>query len=78
MVVGWFMNVAGALTGIRSQDEILQHHVIHHTKLKGGMFQHDNARLHVACFSQGFLWRHNIQTLPWPTNLPHLNPKELL
>ncbi|XP_041357479.1 glutaredoxin domain-containing cysteine-rich protein CG12206-like [Gigantopelta aegis] len=54
------VHVAGALTDIRYRYEVLQHHVIPHMNVNGGMFQHDNARPHVARVSQKFLQRHNI------------------
>ena len=43
-----FVQGAGGLTGIRYRDQILQHHVIPHMNVNGGMFQHDNARPHFA------------------------------
>ena len=49
------VGVAGALTGIRYRDEILQHQVIPHMNINGGMFHHDNARPHVARVSHEFL-----------------------
>ena len=42
------VHVAGALTGIKYRDEILQHHVIPHMNFNDGMFQRDNARPSVA------------------------------
>ena len=72
------VHVAGTLTGIRYRDEILQHHVIPHMNVNGGMFQHDNARPHVARVNQEFLQRHNVPTLPWPARSPDLNPIEHL
>ena len=47
-----FMHLAGALSGIRYRDEILQHHVIPHMNFNGGMFQHDSVRPYVARVSQ--------------------------
>ena len=49
------VHVAGALTGIRYRDEILQHHVISHMNFNGDMFQHETAGTHVARGSQTFL-----------------------
>ena len=39
-----FVHVAGALTGIRYGNNILQLHIIPHMNISGGMFLHDNAR----------------------------------
>ncbi|XP_041357449.1 helicase with zinc finger domain 2-like [Gigantopelta aegis] len=72
------LRVAVARTGIKYRDDILQHHVIPHMNFNGGMFQHDNARPHVARVSQEFLQRHNIQTSPWLARSPDLNPIEHL
>ena len=44
------VHVAGALTVIRYQDEILQHHVIPYLNVNGRMFQQDNARPHELFF----------------------------
>ena len=41
-------HVTGSLTGIRYRDNILQRHVIPHMNVNAGMFQHANARQHVA------------------------------
>ena len=60
------VHAAGALMGIRYRDKILQHHIILHMRLNGGMFQHDDARPHVGCVSQEFVQCHNVQTLTWP------------
>ena len=84
--VGWnhhcgrtvLVHVAGELTGIRYRDEMLQHHVIPHMKINGGMFQEDNAAPHVACASQEFPQYHNVQTSPWPSWSPNLDPIEHL
>ena len=56
------VHVAGALTGIRYRDDILQHHVIPHMNVNGGTFQHDSACPHVARASREFLQRHRVQT----------------
>lgn len=72
------VHVAGALTGIRYRDEILQPHVIPHINANGGLFQHDNARPHVARVCQEFLQRNQVNTLPWPARSPDLSPIEHL
>ena len=46
------VHLAGALAGIGYRDEILQYHVIPHVIVNGGIFEHDNAKPHVARVSQ--------------------------
>ena len=67
------MHLAGALTGIGYRDEILQYHVIPHVIVNGGMFEHDNAKPHVARVSQKSLHCQDVQTLCWPARSPDLN-----
>ncbi|GFW84892.1 transposable element Tc1 transposase [Trichonephila clavipes] len=63
------------LMGQHYVDDILRLHVGPFLNgLPGAMFQHDNARLHIARVAQDFL-RH-IQTLPWPDRSPDLSPVE--
>lgn len=72
------VHVAGALTGVRYRDLILQPYVLPHVNVHGGQFQQDNARPHIARVCQDFLQHNNIQTLPWPARSPDLSPIEHL
>ena len=42
------------------------------------VFQHDNARCHVACVCQDFLNQNQIRVPPWPALSPDLSPIEYL
>ena len=42
------------------------------------VYQHDNARTHMALATQAFLAQHNITTMDWPALSPDLNPIEHL
>jgi transposase len=42
------------------------------------VFQHDNARCHVARVCQDFLNQNHIRVIPWPTLSPDLSPIEHL
>jgi transposase len=42
------------------------------------VFQHDNARCHVARVCQDFLNQNHIRVLPWPALSPDLSPIEHL
>ena len=70
------VRVEGALTAVRYRDEILTPHVVPHVNVHGGLFQHDNARPHVARVCTEFLQRQHIATLPWPARSPDLSPIE--
>ena len=72
------VQVAGALTGVRYRDEILQRHVVPLLNVNGGIFQHDNARPHIARVCQDFLQQNNVNVLPWPACSPDLAPIEHL
>ena len=58
------VHVSGALTDISYRDEILQHRVIPHMNVNGGIFQHYNARPNVARAIRDILQRLNAQTSP--------------
>jgi transposase len=61
------------LNAQRYCDEILRPIVIHHHHL---MFQHDNARPHVARICTQFLEAENVPVLPWPAYSPDMSPIE--
>ena len=42
------------------------------------MFQHDNARPHVARVCRDFLNQNNVEVLDWPPYSPDINPIEHL
>jgi len=68
----------GSLTADRYIREILQDHVIPFAPYIGEnfLFQHDNARPHVAQIVQNYLNEVGIDTMEWPANSPDLNPIE--
>ena len=70
--------VDGRLTGVRYRDEILNRHVVPFIQRHGGVFQQDNARLHVAPVCIDFLQRQNIDVLPWPALSADMSPIEHL
>ena len=65
--------IQGNLTAVRYQDQVLMPHVNAHNL----MFQHDNARPHVARVCRDLLNQNNVQVLDWPYS-PDLNPIEHL
>ena len=72
--------VQGNLTGIRYRDEILSRHVhpfmTNHPDVD--LFQHDNARPHIARVCQAYLQNAGIHVMEWPAKLPDLSPIENL
>ena len=58
--------VGGNLTAVRYRDEILRPVVVPFVQQRHLIFQHDNARPHVARVCQDFLANHNINPLDWP------------
>lgn len=65
------------LTAQRYLDQVLQPIVILFLAAHPGtVFQQDNARPHAARRTQNFLAAINVQTLPWPSLSPDMNPIE--
>ena len=70
--------VQGNLTANRYIDQILRPHVLHLVDPQRQLFQQDNARPHTARATADYLANNNINTLPWPSKSPDLNPIEHL
>ena len=66
--------IDGNLNAARYRDEILATIVLPFLRRHrfSHVFQHDNARCHVACVSMDFLNDNHIHTLPWPALSPDL------
>ena len=69
--------VNGNLNAIRYVGEILQPHLLPLLAQHGGnnrlLFQHDNARPHVARYSQLFLQQNGVHVIRWPALSPDMN-----
>jgi len=72
------VRVEGTLNARRYVDNILEPHLLPLLADPGGVFQQDNARPHTARLTMDFLDLHNVNTLPWPSMSPDLNPIEHL
>lgn len=70
--------VQGNLTAVRYRDEILRPHVVPLFQQNYLIYQHDNARPHVARICRDFLANNNIHPLDWPPYSPDLSPIEHL
>lgn len=70
--------VQGNLTANRYIDQILRPHVLHLVDPQRQLYQQDNARPHTARATVDYLADNNINTLPWPSKSPDLNPIEHL
>jgi hypothetical protein len=74
--------VQGTLNAIKYRDDIIDAIVLPFLQQRNfdHVFQHDNARSHVASVCQDFLNRNHIRVLPWPALSPDLrqNPPETL
>ncbi|GFS60140.1 transposable element Tcb2 transposase [Trichonephila clavipes] len=65
--------ICGIMTAQRYGQDILQSHMLPlMQRLPGAIFQHDNARPHIARVSQDYL--RTVTTFPLPTRLPDLSP----
>ena len=70
--------VPGNLTAVKYRDEILRPVAVQLVQQHQMIFQHDNARPHVARVCQDFLANNNIVPLDWPPYSPDLSPIEHL
>ena len=72
--------VQGTLNAVKYRDDILDHIVLSFMQQRNfdHVFQHDNARCHVARVCQDFLKQNHIRVLPWPALSPDLSPIEHL
>ena len=72
--------VQGTLNAVKYSDDILDPIVLLFLQQRNvdHVFQHDNARCHVARVCQNFLNQNHIRVLPWPTLSPDLSPIEHL
>ena len=66
----------GKLNAQRYHDEILRPIVMPFIRRHHLMFQHDNARPHVARICTQFLEAENVPVLPWPAYSPDMSPIE--
>ncbi|GFT80417.1 transposable element Tc1 transposase [Trichonephila clavipes] len=67
----------GNLNSTRYINEVLQPRAIPFLQgLPGAVFQHDNARPHVAKTVKSYLDSQQVQLLPWPAYLPDMSPIE--
>jgi transposase len=70
----------GNLTGQKYRDNVLAPRVVphfdNHALADRPMFMDDNARPHRAQIVQHFLQQEAVQTIPWPTMSPDMNPIE--
>jgi len=60
--------VQGPLNAVKHKDDILDPIVLPFLQQRNcdHVFQHDNARCHVARVCQDFLYQNHIRVLPWP------------
>ena len=72
--------VQGTLSAVKYRDDILDPIVLPFLQQRNfdHVFQHDNARCHVARVCQDFLNQNHIRVLPWPALSPDLSPTEYL
>uniref|UniRef100_A0AAZ3PRX0 Tc1-like transposase DDE domain-containing protein n=1 Tax=Oncorhynchus tshawytscha TaxID=74940 RepID=A0AAZ3PRX0_ONCTS len=68
--------IDGNLNAHKYLDEILWPIVVLFIHLHYLMFQHDNARPHVARICTQFLEVENVLVLPWPAYSPDMSPIE--
>ncbi|GFV74653.1 transposable element Tcb1 transposase [Trichonephila clavipes] len=69
------LNRCDSCSGQRYISEVLKPVVFPYLQgLTTAIFQHDNARPHVARIVQRFFVNHQIELLPWPCRSPHISP----
>jgi hypothetical protein len=68
--------VQGILNVVKYRDDNLDPIVLSFLKQRNfdHVFQHDNARCHVARVCQDFLNHNHIRVLPWPALSPDMSP----
>ena len=70
------VQVQGCLNAQHYVHNILQPHALPLLAAPCAVFQQDNARPHTARLTTNFLAANNVNTLPWPSLSPNLNPIE--
>lgn len=70
------VEVPGRLNAQHYVQNILQPHALPLLAAPRALFQQDNARPHTARLTTNFLAANNVNTLPWPSLSPDLNPIE--
>lgn len=70
------VRVQGRLTAQQYVQDIVQPHVLPLMAAPRVVFQQDNARPHTARLTTAVFTANNINTLPWPSLSPDLNPIE--
>jgi transposase len=72
--------VQGTLDAVKYREDILDPTVLSFLQQRNfdHVFQHDNARSHVARVCQDFLNQNPIRVLPWPALSPDMSPIEYL
>ncbi|KAK7101452.1 hypothetical protein V1264_019834 [Littorina saxatilis] len=70
------VEVPGRLNAQHYVQDILQPHALPLLAAPRAQFQHDNAKPHTARLTTNFLAANNVNTLPWPSLSPDLNPIE--
>lgn len=54
------------MTAARYVIQVLQPHIVQHIARHQNMFQHSNARAHMARATKDILEQNNFRVLPWP------------
>ncbi|GFV53595.1 transposable element Tcb1 transposase [Trichonephila clavipes] len=71
------LRIVGSLNSTRYINEVLRPQAILFLQgLLGAVFQHDNARPHVAKTVKSYLDSQKVQLLPWPAYAPDMSPIE--
>ena len=72
------VHIHGNLNAARYRDEVFTTHMLPAMNLCREVFQHDNARSHIAGATVDFLAAQNVTVPPWPFKSLDLNPIEHL